>query len=134
METFRLIKGDISFDSDKIIIADDAEKQKRLRQTTSIMWTIFGVFSFLRYLKTGDQFLLWTGLIIGIGHLIIFALTLFHTAQSEIFLSEVKSIKARHRSGNKFLDIKLRNSRLRRVKGVDNSDLVKYIMTNFDTK
>jgi len=132
MQTFNLIKGEITFDSDKIIIVDDAEKQKRLRQTTSIMWTIFGTFSVLRYLKTDDQFLLWTGLIIGIGHLTIFILTLFQTAQSEIPLANVKSIKTRQLSGNKFLDIKLKNNRLRRVKRVENSDLVKYIEANFE--
>ncbi|HKM45282.1 MAG TPA: hypothetical protein VJY12_07475, partial [Dysgonamonadaceae bacterium] len=65
MQTFKLIKGEISFDRDKIIIVDDAKKQKRLTLTSSIMWTIFWIFSVLRYLKTGDQFLLWTGLVIG---------------------------------------------------------------------
>lgn len=134
MQTFKLIKGEITFDSDKIIIMDDAKKQKRLRQTTSIMWTIFGIISVLRYLKTGDQFLLWTGLIIGIGHLIIVVFTLFQTAQSEISLTDIKSIKARQRSGNRFLDIKLKNNKLRRVIRVDNTDLVNYIETNFDTK
>ncbi|MFC3811113.1 hypothetical protein [Lacihabitans lacunae] len=134
MQTFKLIKGEITFARDKIIIVDDAEKQKWLTLTSSSMWTIFGIFSVLRYLKTGDQFLLWTGLIIGLGHLFIFVLTLFRTVQSEISLNDVKSVTARQRFKNKFLDIKLKNNRLRRVIRVDNSELIKYIEINFKTK
>ena len=117
-----------------ISIVDDAKKQKRLTLTSSSMWTIFGIFSVLRYLKTGDQFLLWTGLVIGLGHFFIFVLTLSRTAQSEISLNDVKSVKARQRFNNKFLDIKLKNNRLRRVIRVDNSELIKYIETNYETK
>ncbi len=134
MQTFKLKKGEIIFDSDKIIIVDDAQKQKRLRLFTSSMWTFFGMISVLRYLKTGDQFLLWTGLTIGIGHFIIVVFTLFLTVKSEISLTDIKSIKVRQHSCNRFLNIKLKNNKLRRVISVDNTDLVDYIETNFDTK
>jgi membrane protein implicated in regulation of membrane protease activity len=49
------------------------------KNKNSIIWMIFGIFSLLRYLQTGDQFLLWTGLIIGIGHLFIILRSLFKT-------------------------------------------------------
>lgn len=37
----------------------------------ALIWTIFGVVDILRYFKTGDKFLLWTGLAIGLVNLII---------------------------------------------------------------
>jgi hypothetical protein len=134
IQTFKLKKGEISFDRDKIIISDDADKQKRQTLLTSSLWTFFGITSVLRYLKTGDPFLLWTGLLIGIGHFLIVVWTLFRTTQSEISLNDVKSIKTRQRLGNKFLDIKLKTNRLRRVFRVDNSELLRYVETNFRTR
>jgi hypothetical protein len=128
-QPFKLEKGEILFEEDRIIITDDAEKQKRLRLLTSSSWVFFGVFLIQRFLKNGDQFLLWTGLLIGIGHFLIVVVTLFWTTQSEISLNDVKSMKVKQRLGNKFLDIKLKNNRLRRVFRVDNPDLLKYIMT-----
>jgi hypothetical protein len=133
IQTFKLKKGEILFDEDKIIIKDDAKKQKRLTLLSSIMCTIYGTLSVLKYFKTGDQFLLWTGLLIGIGHFPILVFTLFRTSQSEISLNNVKSIKIRQRLGNKFLDIKLKTNLFRRVFRVDNAELLKYVETNFGT-
>ena len=132
-QTFKLKKGEILFDRDKLIISDDAFKQKKQTLLISSLWTFFGIISVIRYLKTGDQFLLWTGLLIGIGHFLIIVWALFRTTQSEISLNDVKSIKTRQRLGKKILDIKLKNSRLRRVFRVDNAELLKYIETNFGT-
>jgi hypothetical protein len=78
-QTFKLKKGEILFDRDKIIISDDAVKQKRQTLLTSSLWTFFGTISVLRYLKTGDKFLLWSGLLIGIGHFLIVVWTLSRT-------------------------------------------------------
>ena len=44
-------------------------KDRLLRIGSSIVWTIFGITSVIRYMKTGDEFLLWTGLFIGVAHL-----------------------------------------------------------------
>jgi len=131
-QTFKLKNGEISFENDKITISDDANKQKRSRLLSSSVWTIYGTLSVLRYLKTGDSFLLWTGLLIGMGHLLIVLLTLLRTTQSEIFLREVKSIKLNQKFSNKFLDIRLNSNRLRRVVRVENkTELEEYIETNF---
>ena len=132
IQTFKLKKGEILFDEDKIIIKDDAKKQKRLTLLSSSMWTIYGTLSILRYFKTGDQFLLWTGLFIGIAHFVVFILNLRRTVKSEIPFDGIKSIKVKQRFSNEFLDIKLKNSRLRRVILADNeTELEEYIETNF---
>jgi hypothetical protein len=133
-QTFKLKKGEILFDDDKIIIKDDAKKQRNLTLLSSSMWTIYGTTSVLRYFKTGDQFLLWTGLFIGIAHFVIFILNLRRTVKSEIPFDGIKSLKVKQRFSNEFLDIKLKNSRLRRVILADNeTELEEYIETNFRT-
>jgi hypothetical protein len=131
-QTFKLKKGEILFDDSKIIIKDDAKKQRYTALLSSSMWIIYGTLSVLRYFKTGDQFLLWTGLLIGIGHFVLFILNLHRTAKSEIPIDGIKSLKVKQRFSNEFLDIKLKNSRLRRVALSDNeSELEEYIETNF---
>ena len=119
---FELKKGKIVFEEDRIVIVDNARRQRNLRFFSSSMWIFFGTMSVLRYLKTGDQFLLWTGLIIGVGHLVIIVLNLFKSVQSEILLNEVKSMKIKKRAGNEFLDVKLKNNRTRRVTEIFNPD------------
>ncbi len=133
-QIFKLKKGEILFDDDKIIIRDDAKKQRNLTLLSSSMWTIYGTLSVLRYFKTGDQFLLWTGLFIGIAHFVVFILNLRRTVKSEIPFDGIKSLKVKKRSSNEFLDIKLKNSRLRRViLADDETELEEYIETNFRT-
>jgi len=132
-QTFRLKKGEISFENDKIIISDKVYKQNGMTLLTSGLWIFYGTISVLRYMKTGDEFLLWTGLFIGIGHLIIFVFTLLRSVQNEISLNEVKSLKVKQRFNNIFLDIRLKNNRLRRVSQIEDSmELKKYIETYFD--
>jgi hypothetical protein len=134
-ETFKLKKGEIFFEEDKIIILDNARKQRRLTLLTSSLWTFYGTMSVLRYLKTGDPFLLWTGLLIGIGHLLIIVISLLRTTKSEISLNEVKSIKVKQCFRNKYLHIKLKTNRLRRIIWIDNSEeLLKYIEIYFNSK
>lgn len=130
-QEFKLKKGEVLFEKDKVVISDDAGKQKALAMLTSGFWVIYGTFSVLRYLKTGDQFLLWTGLFIGAFYSAVLILWLFRTVKKEIALSEIKSIKAGSQFGNKFLDIKLKNQRKRRI-AVDNpEELNKYVEANF---
>jgi hypothetical protein len=132
-QTFKIKEGEISFETDKVKISDKSTKQSRFQLFSSGMWTIYGTLSVLRYLKTGDQFLLWTGLLIGIAHFVIFILILFRSTQSDILLGDIKSIKVKQRFSNKFLDIRLKNNRLRRVNGVENSEeLDDYIKSNIE--
>ena len=131
--TFKLKKGEISFEIDKIKISDNSRKHKINQLLSSGIWTIFGTISVLRYMKTGDQFLLWTGLFIGIAHFIIFILNLLRSNQSEVLLDDITSIKITRRFNKEFLDIKLKNNKLRRVIGIENSlELEEYIKSNIE--
>ena len=130
-QTFKLKKGEISFERDKIIISDDARKQRLIMLLFSSMWTVYGILSVIRFLKTGDKFLLWTGLFIGIAHFLLLITFLIRTAKREIAINEIKSVKTGQKFENKFLDIRLKNNRLRRIIRVDNLDeLDDYIKTN----
>lgn len=131
-QTFKLSKGEISFEKDKIIISDDAKQRLRRTLFTSGIWVFYSTMSILRYLNTGDQFLLWSGLIIGLGHFAIFIMILFRSTQNEISINDVKSIKVNKRFNNSSLDIRLKSNRLRRVLKIDETDELKnYIETLF---
>jgi hypothetical protein len=132
--SFKLKKqGEISFEIDKIKISDNSRKHKINHLLSSGMWTIFGTISVLRYLKTGNQFLLWTGLFIGIAHFVIFILNLLRSNQSEVLYDDITSIKITRRFKKEFLDIKLKNNKLRRVIGIENSlEIEEYIKSNIE--
>jgi hypothetical protein len=132
-QTFKLKKGEISFEADKVKISDNSRKLNRIQLFSSGIWTIYGTISVLRYLKTSDQFLLWSGLFIGIAHFVIFILNLLRSNQSEILFDDIKFIKVKERFGRDVLDIKLKNNRLRRVIGIENlQDLEKYVESNIE--
>jgi len=120
--TFTLKKGTLVFEDGKIKITDNAKRQRTYRLISSGMWTMYGTLSVLRYFKTGDQFLLWTGLFIGIAHFGIFVAFLLRSVQNEISLKDVKSMKLKSPFGDVNLDIKLNNNRIRRVSQVENED------------
>ena len=131
IQTFKFNKAEISFENDKIIISDDAKQQLRRTQFTSAIWVFYGTLSILRYMNTGDQFLLWSGLIIGLGHLVVFVMILFRSTQSEIPFDEVKSIKVKKRFNNSSLDIRLKTNRLRRILKIDETDELKKYIEDF---
>jgi len=134
-QTFKLKKGEILFDKDKIIITDDAKKQKWILTAILCFGVIYGFLTLLRYYKSGDQTFLWVGLLICLLNILVLIPWLLRSVRSQISLDEVKSMKVRQRNGNKFLDINLKNNRLRRVIRVDNSDeLNQYIALNIKTK
>jgi len=132
-QTFKLKNGEILLGQDKIVITDDAKKQYRTRLISSGVWTLFGILSVMRYQKTGDQFLLWSGLIIGTGHLIILLLALFRTTKSEIPLNEILSMQVNQQFGNKYLDIKLSGNKIRRVNQIESieQEVKGYIANKF---
>lgn len=130
-QTFKLKKGEISFETDKVRISDNSKKLNSIQLFTSAVWTIYGTISVLRYMKTGDQFLLWTGLFIGISHFIIFILSILRSNQNEISFDDIKSIAVKRRFSNGYLDIRLKNNRLRRVNEIENTkELEEYIKSN----
>jgi hypothetical protein len=134
-QIFNIKNGQISFETDKVSISDNSKKNNLIMLVSAGIWTIFGTISVLRYFSTGDQFLLWTGLFIGIGHLGFFILSLFRSNQNEILFNDIKSITVKQRFGNRFLDIRLKNNKLRRIIGVENSpELEDYIKSNIENR
>lgn len=133
-QTFKLKKGEILFEGDRIIIKDDAKKQKWIITAILFFGTIYGLLTFVRYFKTGDQQALWFGLLICLLNISGLILWFLRSVRSQISLREVKSIKLNQKFSNKFLDIRLNSNRLRRVSRLDNeTELEKYIETNFGT-
>ena len=129
-QTFKLLKGEIIFDEDKIIIKDDAMKKKWITSLLFLLPSIYAIRSFVRSLQAGDQFDYWYGLILGSLGIIFFVVVLLSSVRSEIPLNEVKSMQLKQRFGNKFLVIKLKSNRLRKVDDIGNADaLEQYIKT-----
>lgn len=114
-EIYKLQDGEITLAPDKIIIKDKARKQHRMRLISSSLWVFFGVMSVLRYVNTGDQFQLWTGLFIGIGHLVIVIITLFRSSKEEILREEIESIGFKKRFSQSILQIRLAHNKIRQV-------------------
>ena len=112
------------------MITDKAKRGKIFRLITSGLWTFYGLMSLLRYLKTGDQFLLWTGLLIGIGHLGIFIAFLFKSVANEISFENIKSVELDQDNN---LSIKLKNGRTRRVNQVYATQEFKEYITKFQS-
>jgi hypothetical protein len=114
-QVIKIGEGEIRLVEEKMIISDKIKRHYRFQLLSSMIWTFYGVTSVLRYLNTGDQFLLWTGLIIGVAHFVIFIMLLFRSTKNEIHKNEISSIKFNKRFGNTFLDIKLKSGRIRRI-------------------
>ena len=134
-QTFKLLKGEILFDEDKIIIKDDAKKQKWFWSLLLFFNTIYVGRTFVKSYQNGDQFDFWYGLILGLSGILLLVLFLLSSVRSIIPLKEVKSMKLKQRFSNKFLVIKLKNYRQRRVMDIYNTDaLEQYIKTNLAVK
>ena len=134
-QTFKLKKGEILFDEDKIIINDDAKIQKWSSSLITCLGTMYFIVTFFKSLKTGVQFDFWFGLIFILIGIPLLTIMLLRSVRSEISLNDVKSMKIKQRFSNKFLDINLVNNRLRRVSEIEKAEeLENFIETNFDTK
>lgn len=136
-QAFKLKNGELVFDSEKIIITDNAKKQRRFQLLASVVWIFYGTISVVRYFKTGDQFLLWSGVFIGLAHFIILLVILFRrTNKNEIMKDEIISIKINQRFGNKFVDFKLAGNKIRRICQADGmeDELKEYVETYMNTK
>jgi hypothetical protein len=121
-DSFKIESGEITFETDKIKISDNSKNQSLPYIISSVLGFIFGILTIIRYFTTGDELALSAGSIISSIHLVVLIINLFRTHQSEISFDEIKSIKVKERFGRKFLDIKLKNQKLRRVIGVYNKE------------
>lgn len=121
-DSFLVENGKITFETNKIRITDKSKKQKLQLIANSVTFLIFGLLTIIRYFTKGDEDALWIGSIITIIHLVVLILYLFRSYQAEISFDEIKSIKVKERFGQKFLDIKLKNQKLKRVIGIYNKE------------
>ena len=104
-QIFKIKKGQIQFDKEKITIKDDAKKQRWILTSILCLGAIYGALTFLKYFKSGEAFDYWFGLFIGLLNFIILVIWLLRSFRSEISLNEVKSIRIKQRFSNKFLDL-----------------------------
>ena len=121
-QTFYLTGGEITFEADKIVIKDDARKQNLYHHILGGMTAAFFAIYFVRNFKQGDTHdrgLFAILLIINLATLII---GLLRSTQREVQYNDIKTIAVKQRFSNKFIDIKLKNNRLRRVTGVGNME------------
>lgn len=122
VDSFKIEGGEITFETDKIKISDNSKKQNLPYIISSIIGLFWGVLTIIHYFTKGNEDVLWLGFIITSIHLVVLTLNLFRTHRAEIFFDEIKSIKLKQRPGGRFLDIKLKNQKLRRVSGIHNKE------------
>lgn len=127
--TLPIGKGELLLADDRILIKDNAKRDNRMAMVSSAMWTVFGILSVLRYMKGGDEFLLWSGVLIGFAHFALLIGYLFRTSKSELLHSEIRSVKLKSRFGRKFVDFVLESGRKRRVTSTElaTSELEAYL-------
>ena len=128
--TFELKRGKLVFEQDKIVITDDAKRQKRARILSALFLLVMGAYEIYRYTQKSEYQFLRSGLmVIGVG-LILIVLALLVNVQNEIDLKEVKSMKIKRIFFKELLLIKLNNNRSRQVAGIYNAErLETYIQT-----
>ena len=128
--TFELKRGKLVFEQDKIVITDDAKRQKRARILSALFLLVMGAYEIYRYTQKSEYQFLRSGLmVIGVG-LILIVLALLVNVQNEIDLKEVKSMKIKRIFFKELLLIKLKNNRTRQVVGIYNAErLETYIQT-----
>jgi len=127
---FELKKGKLVFEADKILISDDVKYQRRMRFISAIFLVALGIFNIYNYMRTNDDHLLRSGLLVGAIGLFFVVNAFLVNVQAEIALKDVKSMKIRKILFREFLVIKLNNGRPRQVAGIYNAErLEDYIKT-----
>lgn len=126
-------KGKLTLGSEFVTI-DDKNDQRSYRYLmyTAPIWVLFGV---LGIYNEGGIFSFFTSVYIFIIviHTILFFVYLRMSKESHIAVDDIASMKLRNRLGNRFVDIKFYNGKLRRVVGVKAvvSEIQTYIDANF---
>ena len=116
MGSIKIEKGELIVDDSTITIIDDAKRQNNLLFFSSIIWTVFGTISVLRYLEEGDEFLLWSGLFIGGAHFCFAVYYMFLNSNASIIRKEdIVSVKRKNGLKNEYIAIKLSNGRVRKI-------------------
>ncbi len=112
--------GQITFRESDIEIIDNALKQQQNNRAVCFVWFGFGILSVLRYIITGDHYMLWSGVFISLGHFIYFIITFFNSTKGVIQKNEIDSFSLKKKIfGHSTLEIKLVGNKKRTVKRVD---------------
>lgn len=131
-QTFSLKYGEIKFEDDRINISDKAKTQKYLTLSSTGIWVFIGIRNAFKYEHPTTDFFDSIWIILGLLNLILFIATLLRSTKNTILIDEVKSIKLKQRLNNKFLEIRLKNNKLRRVGQIEDIDeLEEYINVNY---
>ncbi len=132
-QTFRVKRGQIAFEKDQIYISDKAKSDMYFTLSMNLFLLVFGIINIRKFYREGDHFFYFFWLILVIIILLTIAVMLLRSTKSSILLDDIKSIKVNKRFDNCFLDIRLKNNRLRRVTQIEDSvKLEEYIETYFD--
>lgn len=118
-KTLPLDKGEIELSEDMLTIRDNAKRYKWARIFYSCIWIVYSILSVLRYTKTGDQFLLWSGVIIGVGHAGAIVYKLFETTRGQIELQNIKIAVFKKRFGTSYLMLNLKSGSKRRINKIE---------------
>lgn len=138
--SYKIFKGEILFDDDKVVIKDQVKKQLRFSLILSPIWFFNGLFTALNYNNNDSldsSFLLWVGIFLCIVSIVLFIFNFkkYRTTKNEILNSEIVSFEFKGKMKTKFLDIKMVGDIDRRVTLVGNSyingDIRECIESNF---
>ncbi len=129
--TFELKKGKLVFETDKIVITDNAQYKRRYAIFQSVIALVLAGSFIFKYIKTGEKSSLTFAIFMGLFGLMKLLFELMKSAQSEISFKEVKSMKVKRILLNEFLAIRLNNNKTRQVSGILNAErLEDYINAN----
>lgn len=133
-QKFELIDGEIIFENDVIFISDKARWHKHLTLISSAVWMLVGLKNALVFDQATVDTIDYFWIVLGVINLLVFVVILRRSTVNMIMLNDVKSIKLKQRFSNTFLDIKLKNNRVRRViQFYEPEELKAFIQKNYPT-
>ena len=114
---FNIHKCEISFLENGLEINDHGRRSKRIYIIMGVGWIAFGILSLLRYHKTGDPFLLWSGIIIISLWIIAIIVKYFKHTDQRISYDDIEKVVIKKELLETILiaDIILKDSKIRSV-------------------
>lgn len=133
-QKFELKDGEIIFENDVIFISDKAKKHKHLTLISSAVWILVGLKNALVFDRETVETIDYFWIVLGVIYLLVFIVTLLRSTTNMIMVSDVKSIKLKQQFSNAFLDINLKNNRVRRViQFYEPEELKMFVQKNYPT-
>lgn len=133
-QKFELRDGELTFENDVILISDKAKTHKYLTLISSVVWVLVGLKNAMIFDQTTVDTIDYFWIVLGLINLLVFVIILLRSTSNMIMQCDVKSIKVKQRLNNTFLEIKLKNNRVRRViQFVEPEELKMFIQKNYQT-